>query len=154
MKRYICFAVAVLCLLMLFGCGKSDPFILDGPNMERDLGWTEFTLSSQSDVYEQNFSLTVTMNEQATRCDLLVYTIATGGDDPQPIPLQSKTVDRLLAMNLEDLEDKPPVSNEELILDGTTHRLEVVDKNGVTHEKVITQNLFDQINQLLTPYYN
>ena len=152
MKISLRMAVVVLCLLSLFGCGKKDRHILDGPGMVREVTWQEFTLSQQSDVYEENYSLTVRWDQGNDAFYLYVYTIATAADDPEPIRLKSKTVNRILSMDFLGLPNEQPSDLELEILDGTFSDFQVIDQDGVTYKKVLSYEMEQELKQLLLPY--
>ena len=141
-----------MCLLSLFGCFKKEMFILDGPGMAREVTWTEFTFSQQSDVYEQNYSLTVKRHAETDDFYLYVYTIATGGDEPNAIKLKDKTVSQLYNMNFLALSEEEPNPLEGEILDGSFSSFQVIDENGTEYKKALPYAMENELKQLLLPY--
>ena len=155
MKRYIRWAVVIMCfgwLLSLLGCGKTtDPFVRDKTGMVRQIPWREFTVSQTSDVYEGNIGYTVKKEQES-------YYLVLEGEYPdfedRRILLPQNAVDALLAMDLVGFPDRSPqqTENEMQILDGTFQHLTVVDENGVSMPKDISQSEFTKIIEILNKH--
>lgn len=153
LKRLAVMVMLLAWLCALFGCNK-DKYILDGPGMERQL-FQEFTISQNSDVYEDNFAYTVTKEADTYYLSYEYFDYENKVPDERKIPLKNKTVNELLTLNLLSLPDVQPVddsSEEEMILDGTWAKLTVVDKAGNRHEKSVSAATVDEIRSLLAPY--
>ena len=140
-------------LLSIFGCGKR--YVTDGPGTERE-AWLEFTISQSSDVYEQNYSYTVKLDEESQEYYLSteVYDYVLGYPDEKSIKLKSKTVNELISLNLLSLPDKEASSLEAEILDGTFLSLSVTDQNGNSYRKSVSDEKAGEILALLEAYIN
>lgn len=143
--------LTLLALFSLFGCGKKH--ILDGPGMERQV-WREFTISQISDVYEQNFSYTVKIDENSGEGYLYteVYNYEEGYPEETSIRLKQKTVSALMNMDMLSFPDEIPYESEESILDGTFLSFSVTDQNGTVFKKILSSEQETEILALIRPY--
>ena len=141
----------MLALFSLFGCGKKH--ILDGPGMERQV-WREFTISQISDVYEQNFSYTVKIDENSGEGYLYTefYNYEEGYPEEISIRLEQKTVSALMNMDMLSFPDEIPYESEESILDGTFLSFSVTDQNGTVLKKILSSEQETEILALIRPY--
>ena len=117
--------------------------------------WQEFTVSQTSDVYEDNFSYTVTNESDGYYLFYEYFDYENKVPEDCKIRLQESTVNGLLSLNLLSLPDVQPVddsSEEEMILDGTWAKLTGVDAAGNRHEKSVSAATVDEIRSLLAPY--
>lgn len=130
------------------------PYVDDDSDTEGNV-WQEFTISQNSDVYEDNFAYTVTKEADTYYLSYEYFDYENKVPDERKIPLKNKTVNSLLALDLLSLPDVQPVddsSEEEMILDGTWAKLTVVDEAGNRHEKSVSTATVDEIRSLLAPY--
>lgn len=150
-RRLAVLTLLALFLASLFGCGKKH--ILDGPGMERQV-WREFTISQSSDVYEQNFSYTVKLDENSGEGYLCteVYDYEKGYPEETSIRLEQKTVNALLNLNMLSFPDEIPYESEESILDGTFLSFSVTDRNGNVFKKILSSEQETEILALIRPY--
>lgn len=141
----------MLALFSLFGCGKKH--ILDGPGMERQV-WREFTISQISDVYEQNFSYTVKIDENSGEGYLYteVYNYEEGYPEETSIRLEQKTGSALMNMDMLSFPDEISYESEESILDGTFLSFSVTDQNGTVFKKILSSEQETEILALIRPY--
>lgn len=140
-------------LLSLLGCNKNK-YILDGPDMERDV-WQEFTLSQSSDVYEGNFAYTVTKESDTYYLSYEYFDYVNKVPDARKIPLKIVTVNELLALNLLSLPDVPTIEispEDTMILDGTFAKLTITDEDGNTYNKSVSDRMVGDIRSLLSDY--
>ena len=151
-----CRRLAVLTLLALFsfslfGCGKKH--VLDGPGMERQV-WREFTIAQSSDVYEQNFSYTVKIDENSGEGYLYteVYNYEEGYPEEKSILLKQKTVNALMNLDILSFPNEIPYESEESILDGTFLSFSVTDQNGTVFKKILSSEQETEILALIMPY--
>ena len=158
MKLFLRWAVWMMCiawLLSLFGCGKKEPQMLDGPGMEYVPNWTEFTLSRSDSYARYNFSFTVTDTDSdpsvSGTCrdeDGNEYDVETG------IVLTGETLWTLRRLNLEQLPEEEPWSEDlELPLDAATITLTLTMADGNVVKKNASSNLSIEIYNLLLPYF-
>ncbi len=145
--------MCLLSLFSLFGCGKRH--VPDGPGMEREV-WAEFTISQSSDVYNQNYSYTVKLDEESNEYYLSteLYDYELGYPDEKSIKLKNKTVNELFSLNLLSLPDKEESTLEAEILDGTFLHFSVTDQNGKVYKKSISDEKAGKILALLKSYIN
>lgn len=143
--------LTMLALISLFGCGKKH--ILDGPGMERQV-WREFTISQISDVYEQNFSYTVKIDENSGEGYLYteVYNYEKGYPEEISIRLEQKTVSALMNLDMLSFPNEIPYESEESILDGTFLSFSVTDQNGTVFKKILSSEQETEILALIIPY--
>lgn len=143
--------LTILVLFSLFGCGKKH--ILDGPGMERQV-WREFTISQSSDVYEQNFSYTVKLDENSDEGYLYteVYNYEEGYPEETSIRLEQKTVSALMNLDILSFPNEIPYESEESILDGTFLSFSVTDQNGTVFKKILSSEQETEILALIMPY--
>ena len=141
----------MLALFSLFGCGKKH--VLDGPGMERQV-WREFTISQISDVYEQNFSYTVKLDENSGEGYLYteVYNYEEGYPEEISIRMEQKTVSALMNMDMLSFPNEIPYESEESILDGTFLSFSVTDQNGTVFKKILSSEQETEILALIRPY--
>ena len=157
MKQFLRWVVWMMCiawLLSLFGCGKKEPQMLDGPGMEYVPNWTEFTLSRSDSYAQYNFSFTVT----DTDSDPLVSGTCRDEDGneydvPTGIVLTGDTIWTLRRMNLEQLPDAVGTKDDQTMLDGSNITCSLTQEDGtVTYKQVSTELSYD-IYQLLLPHF-
>lgn len=127
---------------------RKKPFMLDGDGMERRIYWKEFTLSNDSDVYEEIYSLTVTRDEK----DNAFFSYSHLGEEGKDIPLKHSTLASLLSMDLLNLHDTVPVNEEYEILDSGGTTFTVIDDGGSSHKRSIPEEKALKIKKLLFPY--
>ena len=130
------------------------PYVDDDSDTEGNV-WQEFTISQNSDVYEDNFAYTVTKEADTYYLSYDYFDYVNKVPEDRKIPLKHKTVNELLMLNLLSLPDVQPVddsSEEEMILDGTWAKLTVVDEAGNKYQKNVSDAIVDKIRSLLAPY--
>lgn len=157
MKQFLRWVVWMMCiawLLSLFGCGKKEPQMLDGPGMEYTPKWTEFTLSRSDSYAQYNFSFTVTEGDT----DPVVSGVCRDEDgneyDETGIVISGDTLWTLRRMNLEQLPDEEPWPEDlELPLDMETVKMTITLSDGTVVKKNVSSNLSMEIYQILLPYF-
>lgn len=145
-------------MISLFGCDGKNRHLMDGPGMVREEHWTHLDFSQTSDVYEDNFSYTVILDETSHRYALhyayFDYTNQT--PEERTVTLSDDTQTALLAMDLLGLPDAIPATNaqedEPLMLDGSTVSLTLTSNLGGVYYKAPSPQQVQQLRELLEPY--
>ena len=121
--------------------------------MERQV-WREFTISQISDVFEQNFSYTVKIDENSGEGYLYteVYNYEEGYPEEKSILLKQKTVNALMNLDIMSFPDEIPCEPEESVLDGTFLNFSVTDQNGNVLKKILSSKQKSEILALIMPY--
>ncbi len=136
-----------MCLFPFFK--RKQPFIHDGDRMVRKVYWKEFTLSNNSDVYEEIYSLTVRKDENSA-----FFSYSHLGEEGKDIPLKKSTLASLLAMDLLNLPGFDPVMEECEMLDSRGTTFFIANEKGLSQRKSISKEKAIEIKALLFPYKN
>lgn len=116
--------------------------------------WSEFTISQSSDIYEQNYSYTVKVDEDSFEGYLYteVYNYEEGYPEEKSISLKQETVSALFNLNILSFPDEIPYEPEETILDGTFLSFSVTDQSGTVLKKILSDEQEEEILALIMPY--
>ena len=140
----------------LFGRGKKDKYILDGPGMENTLNWDSFSVSRSCDTYAQhNFNLTVKYDSDG----YVVKGSFINGEENEGFALpksacrkidelQPHNLPDLIRMNLESIDD----IEEAIVLDVPEVKVEVAYTNGTLLQKVDENDFSIMVYQIIEPY--
>ena len=146
----ILFLVVCICIVKFM---DKDKYILDGPGMYYEPKWIELTVSGRGSLAEDNFSFTVTDNNE----EAFVDGECVGYSDYDGIKLSSETVWALRRLNLEKLENvkKQDMQNDDdiIILDEGSRSLFITLPSGEVVEKVVSYELVREIYDMLLPYF-
>lgn len=140
----------------LFGRGKKDKYILDGPDMENTLNWDSFSVSRSGDSYAQhNFNLTVKYDSDG----YVVKGSFINGEENEGFALPKsacRKIDELQPHNLPDLICMSSEINDEIeeaiALDVPEVRVEVTYTNGTLVQKVDENDFSIKVYQIVEPY--
>lgn len=157
MKRLVLCLMCISVLLSLFGCGKKDRFILDGPGMVNVAAWKKLELS-RSDSYAQfNFNFTLeqtdfsyTVSGECRDEDGTVYELESGICE-----LSHTDYTYFKDMKLDSLENFKSYSSdlEAEVLDASDYSLILTYSDGESYKKSMDINItLDFYNRLL-PYF-
>lgn len=157
MKKIKRWAVCIMCISMLFslfGCGKGDRFILDGPGMVNTRLWKSFSVSRSGDSYAQyNFAISVTYDEEG-----YIANVITLDGEEQEFVLPSAAcceIDKLNPHGLPDLQVQTPTEGgeeEPMILDAPSVQIEVTYNDGTITKKTDCDDFSIQVYRIVMPY--
>lgn len=131
------------------------PYVDEGGSAAEQKVWQEFTVSQTSDVYEDNFSYTVTNESDGYYLFYEYFDYENKVPEDCKIRLKESTANALLSMNLLSLPDEQTIessSDEETILDGTFAKFTITDENGNTYKKRVSDKIVQEIRSLLSTY--
>ena len=147
--------MCISALLSLFGCGKKDRFILDGPGMENMAVWDSFSISRYGDsMADQNFQITVQHSDDGyvLKGDVIGYSETEGMILSEN---DCRKIDELkphLLPNVVKTENQSETDGV-MILDAPTVDIEVVYSNGTLHKKVDKDDFSMSIFNIAEPYF-
>ena len=154
--RFVFFAGTTVGIFSFFGCRNKH--ILDGPGMVNDLSWKSFTISRCDSYAQHNFSFTVERTEKG-----YLLTGACRGeygdeyDVEEGMLLPAKEIQYLRTLNLGDLPDAVPASQDDLddliILDAPTIKLHVIYPDGTVQEKAMQEDFSIELYKRFLPYF-
>jgi len=148
--------MCISALLSLFGCGKKDRFILDGPGMVNVPQFKKLDISSSDSYAQYNFFFTLEESDfsffVSGECrdeNGTIYQI-----DSDSCELSHQDYEYFRYLKLDSLPDAVPTQeSEEIILDAPVYSMQLTYSDGVTREKSIGTDLtLDFYNRLL-PYF-
>ena len=155
-KRLVVFLMCLSAILSLFGCGKKDKYILDGPGMVNTPTWESFSVSRSGDSYAQhNFNIIVKYREDG----YVVKGTFLGYIDEVEFVLPDEAcrkIDELRPHNLPDyIKDTSADIDENLIvLDAPEVNVEVAYTNGTLLKKVDEDDFSIKVYEIVSPYLN
>jgi hypothetical protein len=147
--------MCISALLSLFGCGKKDKFILDGPDMVNMAVWDSFNISRYGDsMANQNFHITVNYHDDG----YILTGEVLGFEETEGIVLSKedcRKIDELKPHLLPDVTENEEQSEMEdvMILDAASVEIEVVYRNGTSHKKVDENDFSMCIFNIAEPYF-
>ena len=141
-------------LFSLFGCGKGDRFILDGPGMVNTTTWDSFSVSRYGDsMADQNFHITVKYYDDG-------YVV--NGEGPalgvvQDVKLPDKACREIDALKPHLLPDviasaEQSGTEEVILLDAATTEIEVAYVDGTLHTKADEDDFSMKVYRIVEPY--
>lgn len=144
-KRWVVCIMCISMLFALFGCGKGDRHILDGPGMENPRIWESFSISRSDTYAPYNFHITVTYHE-----DGYITKVTTIDEEEQEFVLPKSACCEIDKLNPQAL---PDVSNEELIIpDAPDVEIEVGYMDGTRIQKTDYDDFSMQVYKIVMPY--
>lgn len=155
LKRLVVCLMCISALLWLFGCGKKDRFILDGPDMENTSAWNSFSISRYGDsMANQNFQITV----QKSDIGYAVTGEVLGYSETEGIILSKKDcrkIDELKPHLLPDVAEtkKQSEMDDVMILDAPSVNIEVGYIDGTLHQKVDENDFSMSIYNIVELYF-
>jgi hypothetical protein len=158
MKRLVALVMCLASLTALFGCGKKDRFILDGPGMINPASWDSFSVSRSDSYAQHNFYINVEVRNEG-----LVVTGEVRGEDgtvyvdEEGILLPAEASRAIFDLKPALLPDRQPVSEPGLegveILDAAFLTIEVICTDGRVLKKVDEDDFSIEIYQIVMPYF-
>lgn len=145
--------MCVSMLFSLFGCGKGDRFILDGPGMVNTRLWKSFSVSRSDSYAQYNFDISVTYDEEG-----YIANVITLDGEEQEFVLPSavcRAIDQLNPYGLPDVPSEAPTESEEeepIILDAPSVRIEVTGVDGTTRKKIDYEDFSIEVYRIVMPY--
>ena len=142
-------------LMTFLGCGKEKPHMLDGPGMEYQSPWTQFTLSRADSSTRYNFWFTVIdSGDQALVTGECRDAQGNSYSETSGIPISGEDLWQLRWMELYSL-DPPTQWPEDLDMptDMPVITLTLTLTDGTTEEKNASGELSMKIYELLLPYF-
>lgn len=144
-------------LLSLFGCGKKDGFILDGPGMVNVAEWKKLDLSRSDSYAQHNFYFTLEQSDfsyfVSGECrdeEGTIYELESGVCELSHIDymyFKDMQLDLLENVNTSSTE------SEAELLDASDYRLTLTYSDGVSYEKAMDINLTIEFYERLLPYF-
>ena len=152
--------MCIASLLSMFGCGKNDKFITDGPGMENPFAWESFSVSRSDSYAQHNFHITVQYGEDGyvVKGMLLDEDGTQYMDEEADIVLPKEacqTIDALRPQYLPDVIGSTAENTEEepMILDAPVVQVQVKYVNGTMTQKVDENDFSIQVYQIVLPYF-
>ena len=157
LKKFLRLAVFTMCLvlpLVLFGCHKEEPYMLDGPGMEYQSPWSAFTLSRTDSNTQYCFWFTVTDDgDQALVTGKCSDENGNSYIEETGIEISAEDLWQLRWMHFDHLpEEEPWPEDLELPTDMASITLTVTLSDGTVEEKNASGDLSIEIYKLLLPY--
>ncbi len=141
---------ALLALLPLGGCAK-DPYMLDGPGMENDLTWSDFTLIGDGSFTEYAFTITVMRDEKGDgistisgeyqAADGTVYTLKS-------VRVETEDFSYLRGLRIGDFDEAEDETQKNPHVQMSIHYLD-----GTPEVKEISEELAAEICERFLPYF-
>ena len=145
--------MCVSMLFSLFGCGKGDRFILDGPGMVNTRLWKSFSISRSDSYAQYNFDISVTYDEEG-----YIANVITLDGEEQEFVLPSAAcceIEKLNPYGLPDVPSEAPTESEEeepIALDAPSVRIEVTGVDGTTRKKIDYEDFSIEVYRIVMPY--
>ena len=147
--------MCISALLSLFGCGKKDRIILDGPGMVNTLAWDSFSISRYGDsMADQNFHITVKYHVDG----YILKGEVLGSEETEGMILSEndcRKIDELKPHLLPDvvMTENQSEMDDVMILDAPTVDIEVGYVDGTLHKKVDKDDFSMSIFNIAEPYF-
>ena len=143
-------------LLSLFGCGKKDRFILDGPGMVNVAEFKKLDILRSDSYAQYNFSFTLEesyfsffVSGECRDQDGTIYQL-----ESKICELSHKDFIFFKDLKLDDLPDsKETEQTDEIILDASDYSLQLTYSDGITVKKAINLDLTTTFYNRLLPYF-
>lgn len=155
--RMVVLVVCIGFIASLFGCGKRDKYILDGPGMENTNAWYSFSVSRSGDSYAQhNFHITMTWSDKGY---IAKGTFINSANEEEEIILPKsacEAIDALKPGELPDLyngETNTDNLEEIIILDASNVQIEVIYVDGHHLAKADEDDFSLKVYNIVAPYF-